>query len=139
KRSGSVVSGALPLPYADAKTTNGCSMIGLRDAAAGPRSVESFGGARQPSPLNPSGFVMSSNCLFDSCTVSSSGLKNRLPTAYCPKGGSLISVSRSKFLMKNLCGIEVMTPAPSPSRASEPTAPRGDMLQSKFRAEKGDY
>ncbi len=51
---------------------------------------------------NPSDSAISSNCLFDSCNVSSSGLKNRLPTAYCPCGGSLISVSRSKFLIKNL-------------------------------------
>ena len=42
--------------------------------------------------------------------------------------------SFSKFLMKNLCGIEVMTPAPSPSRASDPTAPRWVILQSKFFA-----
>jgi hypothetical protein len=36
--------------------------------------------------------------------------------------------------MKNLCGIEVMTPAPSPSLASEPTAPRWVILHRRFRA-----
>ena len=77
---------------------------------------------------------MSSNCLFDSCSVSSSGLKNKFPTAYWPRGGNLMPCSFWKFLMKNLWGIDVMTPAPSPSRASEPTAPRWVILHSKFRA-----
>ena len=36
--------------------------------------------------------------------------------------------------MKNLWGIEVITPAPSPSLASEPTAPLCVMLQSRFCA-----
>lgn len=42
--------------------------------------------------------------------------------------------SRSKFLMKNLWGMEVMTPAPSPSRTSDPTAPLWVMLQRRLRA-----
>ena len=44
----------------------GCNMIGSREAAAGPRRVESLGGSRHPNTLNPSDSEISSNCFFES-------------------------------------------------------------------------
>ena len=129
-----MISGALPWPYADLRTTNGWRINGSRDSAAGPNRLESRGTSRHPRTLNPNDSAISSKMFVDSFSVSVSGLKNRFPAAYWPCGGRVSPVSRAKFLMKNLWGIEVMTPAPSPSRASDPTAPRWVILQRRFFA-----
>src|ERR1700731_1667543 len=49
------------------------------------------------------------------------------PIAYSPGAGS-VKPSSAAFLAKNLCGICVRMPAPSPARGSAPTAPRCSRL-----------
>ena len=100
--SGSVISGLFPVPYADARTTKGCNMIGSLDNAAGPSSVESRGTSRHPSVRRPSSVAVSSKLVVACFSISVSGLKNKLPTAYCPCGGNSMPTSRAKFLTKNL-------------------------------------
>ena len=132
--SGSVICGSLPSPYALRKTTNGHRISGSRDNAAGPKRSLFTGICLQPSTRRPSSSAICSNCSVDFLRTSVFGLKNRLPAAYIPCGGRPNPVSRAKFLTKNLWGMEVITPAPSPSRASEPTAPRWVMLHSRLCA-----
>ncbi len=115
-------------------TTAGWRILGSRDKDAGPNNDESTGTGRHPSTCNPCDRAIDSKVAFDRSKTSGSFLKNKFPTAYCPAAGSSTPQRYLNSRRMNLSGIEVITPAPSPSRASEPTAPRCVMLQRRYLA-----
>ena len=92
---------------------NACQISGMQESALCPRTCGQMSTFLQPRNFRPSFCAMVSNIFFARFSANSFCGKKNMPTPYSLSPPMLIPSSEQTFL-KNLCGIWVKIPTPSP-------------------------